>query len=56
MEFDSGFKNDIIHLLRENNELTKALVKEIKNLSLLFEKYDADYQTEVENYGAIPEG
>lgn len=52
MEFD----REMLALARENNELLKSVIKELRNLSLIFEKYDAEYQTEVENYGAIPEG
>lgn len=51
-----AFEDEMIRLLREQNELIKIQIKEIKNLSLLFEKYDADYQTEVENQGLIPQG
>lgn len=49
-------QQEMLALMRENNELLKTLIKEIRSLSLLFEKYDAEYQTEIENYGAIPEG
>lgn len=49
-------EKEIAMLLREQNDLLKKMTSEIKNLSLLFEKYDAEYQTEVENQGFIPEG
>ena len=51
-----AFDDNMLMLMRENNELLKALIKEIRNMSLLFEKYDAEYQVEIENQGAIPEG
>lgn len=49
-------EKEIASLLRKQNELLKNVIKEVKDLSLLFEKYDAEYQTEVENQGFIPEG
>lgn len=51
-----AYEEEMLRLLREQNELTKQLIKEIRNLSLLFEKYDAEYLTEMEGQGFIPEG
>ena len=51
-----AYEKEILLVLKEQNELLKGVIKEIRNLSLLFEKYDAEYQEEVENQGFIPEG
>jgi len=51
-----AYEKEILLVLKEQNELLKGVIKEIRNLSLLFEKYDSEYQEEVENQGFIPEG
>lgn len=52
----SDGEKEIIVLLREQNDILKKMTNEIRNLSLLFEKYDSEYQNEIENQGFIPEG
>lgn len=51
-----AYEEEMIRMMREQTEVLKAVVKEIKNLSLLFEKYDSEYQVEIENQGGIREG
>lgn len=51
-----AYEEEMIRMMREQTEVLKTVVKEIKNLSLLFEKYDSEYQVEIENQGGIREG
>ncbi len=47
------FNTEVLLLLKEQNKISKELLKEMHNLSLLFEKYDSEYQDEVENQGPV---